>query len=208
MLFVEGREVIEIETVAHYEILVAGKIEQLRKAIRGRVSERFRVNQILPFVLQLDIGSDRVDIQADSRFLEFGGLFVESLCKSDPRACGIAGGESAKNQQILIHHQVDHSLPRSLFVRARLACAFAADLVSANLREVQNCLRKSRTGFDYLKGAGHRSLCVLNALKVVLINRALPFDTRLRKQGRKSNVAISIAFERKQASDDALRILF
>src|SRR5580700_4983969 len=157
------------------------------------MGERFRVNQILPFVLQLDVGSDRVDIQTDSCFLEFGGLFVESLCKSDPRACGIARRESSKNQQVLIHDRVDHDLPRGLFVRARLAYVFPADLVSANQREVQNGLRKSWPRFNHLKGAGRRSLwSALNALKVVLINRAMPFDMGLRKQGREGNVTIAI----------------
>ena len=105
-------------------------------------------------VLQFDVGAHRVDIQTDARFLEFGGLIVEALRERDTGIGGIACGQRAKNQQILIHDGVDHDFARGLFVGARLVGAFAADLVAANKREVQDGLRKRRAGFDELKRTG------------------------------------------------------
>ena len=134
---------------------------------------RFGVNQILAFVLQFDVGANGVNIQADAGFLQLGGLLVEALRESDAGIGGVAGGEGAEDEEVLVNDGGDDGFASGAFVGARLAGAFAADLVAADQGKIENGLRKSGTGFNDLKGTEllpHGR--TLNALNIVLNDRA------------------------------------
>jgi hypothetical protein len=139
--------------VGYIQFLVARQIEEFRQTVLGCVSQCFRVDQTLALVLQFDVGPHCVNTQSDASLLQLASLFVEPLCKCDTRAGGIARRHGPKNHQVLVHDRVDYDLARGLIVRASLARTLATDLVLANLREVDDGLRKSRTGFDNLEGA-------------------------------------------------------
>jgi hypothetical protein len=83
LLFFDYGKVIELQAVGDFNVLVGRQIQEFRQAVLGRVSQRLRVDQILALVLQFDVGSHGVNIQADARFLEFGGLVVKAMCKRD-----------------------------------------------------------------------------------------------------------------------------
>src|SRR5580692_4114812 len=206
--FVERRKVEEIQVVGDFEILVARQIEERGQAVPGGVGQRFGVDQILALVLQFDVGSHAINIQTDTSFLQFGCLFVESLCECDARFGGVARGQSAKNQEVLVHDGIYHDFARGLFVGPRLVGAFATDLVRANFREVQDGLRKSGSGVDYLIGA---QICALrsafDALDIVLKYRAGRGNVGLGKQSGAGNLTIAVAFLHQNLRDEPLWIL-
>ena len=209
-LFFERGEIVEIQVVGNLKVLIARQIEQRGQAVLGGVRQRFGVNQILPLVLQFHVGAHRVYIQTDAGFLQFAGLLVQPLRQRDADVRGVARGQSAQNQQVLIHHRVYHDFARGLFVGARLVRAFAADLVSANLLEVQDGLRKSGTGFDDLEGA--KPCAALG--RVRCFGRCIDLSSQFASMfawGSSAERAIWLLrslSDIKQLSDHALRILF
>src|ERR1700722_13528942 len=95
------RQVEELQFVGERRLLVARKIEQFGQDVVRSVCRSLRVDQILSFVLQLDLRASGVDVQAYSRPLQIRRLLVKTLGEIDPDFCGIVRGKCAEDQNIL-----------------------------------------------------------------------------------------------------------
>ena len=113
--------------------------------------QRFGVDQILAFVLQFDVGADRVNTQTDACFLQFPGLLVEALGERDSGVRRRRAWPRALRIRRYWSMMAFTTISRAVFSSARACCVpSAADLVRANFLEVQDGLRNARAGLDDL----------------------------------------------------------
>ena len=125
------RQVEELQFVGERRLLVARKIEQFGQDVVRSVCRSLRVDQILSFVLQLDLRASGVDVQAYSRPLQIRRLLVKTLGEIDPDFCGIVRGKCAEDQNVL-----GYNCRGDIFARYGLFCtcftnALAGYLIAA-----------------------------------------------------------------------------
>ena len=77
-----------------------------------------RDDQALLFVLQLDVGAQRIDARADAVFLQVGRLVVERLRQVHARLGGLHIGGGALAAEVLRNHQQHALLAHGHFLGA------------------------------------------------------------------------------------------
>ena len=92
--------------IGGFGLLVPGQVKQLRQAIAGGASVGIGANESLALALQFDVGAQHIDVQADSRFLQFDGLVVEALRKGNTRAGCFVIGHGAQDKKVLRNHDM------------------------------------------------------------------------------------------------------
>src|SRR6266404_5103484 len=97
-----------------------------------------RFQQALLFVLQLDVGAERVDARADAFLLQVRGLIVKRLGQIDARLRRLDVRHGAQRPDILRHYQQNDLLAGGKAVRLAGIRGIARRLVAAEQREIEN----------------------------------------------------------------------
>src|SRR5258708_4023147 len=87
--------------VGEFNFLARVEIQQSAKAVERGFAVIFRFDEALLFILQFDVGAQRVDSGAHALFLQVGCLIVERLRKVNARFGGFNVRHSAQGADIL-----------------------------------------------------------------------------------------------------------
>ena len=197
----------KFHAIGGFGLLVEGKIEQLGQDIGRSPRRRLRVDQTLLLVLQFHVGAQSVDLQADAGLLQLLGLPEKPLGQRHAGFGRFIPRLRTKDQQILAHHGKRHRLASDALLGSRSPRPLLADLVTADLRQVEDGLRKCRSGFDILVRAGGQTFGSFYTLKVVLVERIVGHEPGLGQQRRTGDLAVALALQGDQVGREPLRVL-